>query len=186
MKPKNIFSVGILLILSCLLISPCLAWNISIDNIRPSSIVWNVSEKPGSITFVSYDGINLSSYDPNASLFVQSDLSSGTYHSIKVIAAGQPAIMTATTNVSAAEAVNSDVDKWFYLILILLCFFCGFAIHWFLFWIGSFIALYALAEYILKVQQITVNIVNLQFLIYGAMFILGLVLWVFRKKKGFR
>lgn len=178
----------LILVLSLMLcgVGTVSGWDITIDNTRPSSIVWNVSDRPGLISFVSYDGINLSSYDPNATVFVQSDLSSGTYHSIKVIAGGDTAILTATTNTSAAEAVNTDINKWFYLGLILLMFFCGFAIHWSLFWVGSFISLYALAEYILKVPAISINIVNLQFLIYGAMFLLGLILWVFRKKKGYR
>lgn len=161
-------------------------WNITVDYTTPSSIVWNLSEKPGTITFVSYDGINITKYDPDAVELVQSDLSSNTYHSLKVIADGETAIKSQVTNESAADKVNTDIDTWFLVGAVLVLFFCGFAIHWFLFWIGSFVSLYGMATFILEHSPIQANIWNLQFLIYGALFVMGFVLWAFRKRKGFR
>lgn len=162
------------------------AWNISIDNTGSSSIVWNTSDKPGLITFVSYDGINLSNYDPNATQFVQSDLSSNTFHNIKVIADGQTATFSTVTNMSAAEKVNTLINEWFLVGVVLALFILGFVIHWLLFWIGSFVSLYGLADYLLKHPNLIVSIWSLPFLIFGALFVLGFVLWAFRKKKGFR
>jgi hypothetical protein len=181
MKKLLLLLIGIIA-----LVLPCIAWNISIDKTSPNTIVWNVSQKTGLISSLYLDGLSVTGFNTNASLIVQQNLNSNSLHEIRITSGGNLSTKTAMTNMSAAESVNSNINKWFYLGIILLLFFCGFAIHWFLFWVGSGVSLYALAEYISTIQTIDLNMINLQFLIYGALFILGFVLWAFRKKKGYR
>lgn len=167
-----------------LMISPCLAWDISIDRTSPSSIVWNVSQKPGIITFASYDGINLSGYDPNTSILIQSDLSSGTYHTLKVISSGESATLSGSTNTSAAERVNTLISDWFYVVLALGLFFCGFAIHRWLFFVGSGISLYGLAVWMEKTSVQITDIWHIQYFIFIFFFVFGFFLWAVKIKSG--
>jgi hypothetical protein len=179
MKKYLLFLLGI-----AILAIPCLAWDITIDRTSPSSIVWNVSQKPGEIAFASYDGINLSGYDPNTSVLIQSDLSSGTYHSLKVISSGETATLSGSTNTSAAERVNTLISDWFYVGLTLVLFFCGFAIHRWLFFVGSGISLYGLAVWMEKTAIQVTDIWHIQYFIYIFFFVFGFFLWAVKIKTG--
>ena len=174
----------LILIIGVLIFSPVLAWDITIDRTSPSSIVWNVSQKPGTITFASYDGINISGYDPNTTILIQSDLSSGTYHSLKIVSSGETATLSGSTNTSSAERVNTLISDWFYVGLTLALFFCGFVIHRWLFFVGSGISLYGLAVWMEKTSVQVTDIWHIQYFIFIFFFVFGFFLWAVKIKTG--
>jgi PKD repeat protein len=157
-------------------------WIIFTDNITQSSITWNLSNKALPLTFVSLDGIALTGFDPNATIIIQSGLTGGETHSISAIANNTTATATATTRTSAGDTLINLVSDWFPVFIILGLFAFGVWLHWLIFFIGSGVSLYFLYDWIQRYPIQTVGIGNLHFLVYAALFILGLILWLFKRK----
>lgn len=178
-----------IILLAALLTGAVSAWTITTDTVSQTSITWNVSEKTDIITELSYDGISVSDYNVNAQTLVQSNLKPGEFHFITVNANGTTSTASATTNASAQEDYYSQsadtwafLNQWFYVGLIIVLFILGFSLHWSMFFIGSFISLFALAKYLLDQPVVTIDIWALPFLIYGALFVIGFILWAVRKR----
>jgi hypothetical protein len=141
-----------------------------------------MSNKAAPLTFVSLDGITLTGYNPNATIIVQSGLQGGESHTISAIANNTTATATATTLISAGDRLVNLVSDWFPVFIILGLFAFGVWLHWLIFFIGSGVSLYFLYDWIQRYPIQTVGIGNLHFLVYAALFILGLILWLFRRK----
>jgi hypothetical protein len=141
-----------------------------------------MSNKVLPLTFVSLDGITLTGYDPNATIIIQSGLQGGESHTISAIANNTTATATATTRTSAGDTLINLVSDWFPVFIILMLFVFGVWLHWLIFFIGSGVSLYFLYDWIQRYPIQTVGIGNLHFLVYAALFILGLILWLFKRK----
>lgn len=178
------------IILAFLLINPCFAWNITVNQTGESFIAWNVSDRPAAITYLAYDGHNLTDYDPYANILIQSGLGSGETHIITATSFNQTVTQSATTNISVknqfffTSSITWDFfNQWFYLGLIIILFILGAKINWAFYLIGSFISLFALAKWLVSNPDTVTDIWHLQFYIYAALFILGLLLWLLQIRK---
>ena len=188
MITKNIF---LILMAVFLLANPVSAWNITVNQTGESYIAWDVSQRVGPITSLAYDGQTISDYDPYANILIQSGLGSNETHFISAISDNVTASLLATTNTSLKNeyyAVSAQLwnffNTWIYLGLIIVLFVIGAVLHWAFYFIGSFISLYALAKYLQETPVQVTDIWHLQYFIYLALFILGLLLWMMGIKKG--
>jgi hypothetical protein len=174
--------IALILILAIL---PVGGWNITTDSVSSTSIAWNVSDKPGVITSLSYDGITITDFDPDATVLIQSGLYGNETHNIRVVANSTNATASATTSDTTNDAINKQIDKWIYLFIILICFLAGMVLPFgYVFsLLGSGVSLYAIAEYIQKVPNPATDIWNIQFYVYLFMFVFGFILVAFRKRK---
>ena len=172
------------------MIWPATAWIVSVDNTTTTSIVWNVSNKSEAITALYYDGYEISGYDPSANLLVQSGLDPGEYHFMSITTNATTTNATATTNVSAEESYYSQsasfwgfFAQWYYLIFIIVLLAVAMAVHWIFYFVAAFVSLYALAKFIIdNPGGITTDIWHIQYFIYGAFFLISLIMWAMRKR----
>jgi hypothetical protein len=181
MKITNCEIFLILLALASIpLISAVSGWTITTDSISSTSVAWNVSQKPGTITALSYDGIQVSGFDPNAAVLVQSGLSGNETHNIAVTAGGILSNLSATTTESSNDVINDLFGRWSYVFVIIIFILAGAVIHWLFYWFGVGVSLYAEAEYIKNNPNIITDIWHVQFYLYLALFILCILLWFLR------
>ena len=192
MNMKIIIAV---LALTILATSSASAFTITADQVTETSISWNVTDiDPAlAISAVSFDGVNLSGMDPKATVFIQSGLKPGEYHSIRVETSDTLSkIATAKTNASSLDtsqkssndqvsALGDFLNTWKYLILIVIFVIIGLARRLgFIEVIASIVSLYALAAYIKENDLSVTDIWHVNFLLYIFFFVFPYVIVYFK------
>lgn len=151
--------------------------------IGSSYIGWSWPDGIATIN-ASIDGIYISGFDPSGRVFVLSGIQPNETHNFCIYSESDSGCSIATTaqDNSVFAQVTGDVTLWFYVLMILVVFLIGKVLHWVFFLLGSGLALYALATYLIDNPVITTDIFHIQFYIYCAFFLLGIYLW--GNKKG--
>lgn len=155
------------------------------DEISETSIVWNLTQLPPGtvISTVAFDGIAVSGYDPSSTRIVQNNLYPNESHLITVLdTLSNVYESSAYTLPSPQSHLMTQVNRWFYLGLIVALVFLGLMKKLgFLEVVASCISLYALALY-LQANPImaTLDIWHIQFLLYIFFFIFPYVIIYFK------
>lgn len=102
------------------------AFNITTDEVTQTSIVWNLSQKPGGVTIteIVLDGITVEGYSSNASRIVQSNLYPGETHIITVIdsspAISELEVTTTAKPVSQGETLFTTINLYILILLAII------------------------------------------------------------------
>jgi len=175
----------ILVILAILAVAPAAATiNISVKERSQSHITWEWD--PGlTITNASIDGYWIRLFDPLSTEFTLSDLPSNETHTFNLYTATDTGTNTTKTlrDTSSYGTFMDVVNDWIYLIIIILLIWAGRALSKWFYWIASFVSLYALATFISKSESIITDVWHLPFLIYGALFIIPLLMFFFTPRR---
>jgi hypothetical protein len=188
MKYKNMI---LILLISLAVLIPIVSAQIVADEVTETSIVWNLTGLPAGtvIGSIAFDGILISNYDLNSTRLVQNNLYPSEAHIITVIdSLGNKYEAEATTIESQQTWMWTQINTWFYLILIISIMVVGLVVRrnpvlcFSLNLLASALSLYALYLWLqLNPAQIT-DIYHLPFYVYIFFFVFPLAAWIFEKK----
>lgn len=189
MKPEMKKFALIALVMSMFFISAVSATiPIAVQNSSQNYITW--SWPPGmDLTNESIDGLTVCGFDQYATSFTLSGLNPNEQHTIVIYNATDSGTNTAMTgsDTSVYAQITGTVNTWVYLILIIVLFVIGASIRkdwgWIFYILGSCVSLYALADWMQKNQIQITDIWHLQFYLYIALFVMGIVLWIFGRRR---
>jgi hypothetical protein len=159
---------------------------ITVQNSSQNYITWSWPAGMG-ITNESIDGVTVCGFDSYATSFTLSGLNPGEQHTIVLYNATDSGTNTATTgpDTSVYADITGTINAWIYVILIIVFFIFGMSIRWgwLLYILGSCISLYALADWMQTNSIQITDIWHLQFYLYIGLFLMGIVLWIFARRK---
>ena len=181
---KALALIAILAILAMVALPASAAINVSVTRVGVTYIMW---QWPDYITNVtgSVDGVMMPDIDPHTHTFSLTNLKENETHTLAIYTDTDSGTSTASTlpdNSVYVQTLEFSL-AWVYILLAAIMFLLGAKVHWLFYWFGSGISLYALYKWI-QVNTVTTTIESLQFWIYLALFITGLLLWMMTRKRS--
>ena len=164
--------------------------------IAPASAVIDIRVKERTSSFITWewdsglslknasiDGYIIKLFDPLSTEFTLSDLPANESHTFALYTETDSGVKTSRTlkDTSNYSSVMDVINTWIYLLFIIALIWAGVKLSKWFFWLASFISLYALAKFILESESIMTDILHLPFFVYGAMFIIPILMFFFSK-----